>query len=183
MIYVALLRGINVGGKNMINMKELKESFKRVGMRSITTYINSGNIIFENSKQTEEEIIAILEEVIYVDFSLAIKVLVRNINDFSIIIDTLPEHWKNDKTMKSDVLFLWDEINDEKVLSELTIKPEIDTAFYVPGAILWSIDKAHLTKSGLMKLASKAHYKKMTIRNVNSVRRIYSIMEETAKNK
>lgn len=183
MIYVALLRGINVGGKNKISMKELKETFQRVGMEAVTTYINSGNIIFKNSTQTEVEIITVLEEAIYEDFLLEIKVLIRNINDIGKIVETLPAHWKNDQDMKSDVLFLWDEVNDEKVLNELVPKPDIDTVLYVPGAILWAVDRTNVTKSGLMRLASKDLYKKMTIRNVNSVRKIYSIMEEIMNNK
>lgn len=183
MIYVALLRGINVGGKNKISMKELKKSFERVGMEAVTTYINSGNIIFETSNQNETEIIATLEEVIFEDFSLNIKVLLRTIKDLTAIIEALPSHWKNDKDMKSDVLFLWDEINDEKVLNELVPKPDIDTVLYVPGAILWSVDRTNVTKSGLMRLASKDLYKKMTIRNVNSTRKIYLIMEEIMNNK
>lgn len=183
MIYVALLRGINVGGKNKISMKELKKSFERVGMEAVTTYINSGNIIFETSNQNETEIIATLEEVIFEDFSLKIKVLLRTIKDLTAIIEALPSHWKNDKDMKSDVLFLWDEINDEKVLNELVPKPDIDTVLYVPGAILWSVDRTNVTKSGLMRLASKDLYKKMTIRNVNSTRKIYLIMEEIMNNK
>lgn len=182
MIYVALLRGINVGGKNKINMKELTKSFERVGMEKVITYINSGNIIFEHSNLNKEEIIAILEEVIYEDFSLEIKVLLRNINDCAAIIEALPTHWENDKEMKSDVMFLWDEIDDESVLDELVVKPDIETVLYVPGALLWSVARAHQPQSGLAKLASKKLYKKMTIRNVNSTRKIYSMMEEINNN-
>jgi len=183
MIYVALLRGINVGGKNKINMKELKKSFERAGMEKVTTYINSGNIIFEHSNLNEAEIIDILEAVIFEDFSLEIKVLLRNINDLAAVIDALPDHWENDKEMKSDVMFLWDEVDDEKLLDELAIKPDIETVLYVPGALLWSVNRTNQTKSGLAKLASKKLYKKMTIRNVNSTRKIYSMMEEIINNK
>ena len=183
MIYVALLRGINVGGKNKINMKELKKSFEREGMEKVITYINSGNIIFEHSNLNEAEIIDVLEEVIFEDFSLEIKVLLRNIKDLAIVIDALPDHWENDKETKSDVMFLWEEVDDEKVLDELAIKPEIETVLYLPGALLWSVDRTNQTKSGLAKLASKKLYKKMTIRNVNSTRKIYSLMEEMANNK
>lgn len=97
MIYVALLRGINVGGKNKINMKELKESFEHVGMQSVTTYINSGNIIFENSVHSKEEITTLLQNAIQADFSLEIKVLLRDFNEMEDIMENLPEHWKNDK--------------------------------------------------------------------------------------
>jgi uncharacterized protein (DUF1697 family) len=144
MVYVALLRGINVGGKNKIDMKLLKKTFERVGMSSVVTYINSGNIIFTVNGQSKTTISHILEEAIHTDFELQIKVLVHSFDDFKKVIHSLPESWKNDQQMRSDVLFLWDEIDDESVLSKLVIKPEIDTVKYVPGAILWSVEKKTL---------------------------------------
>lgn len=68
MIYVALLRGINIGGRNKINMKELKRSFERIGMLNVVTYINSGNIIFEDPVHSEAEIVQLLEDVIFSRF-------------------------------------------------------------------------------------------------------------------
>ena len=46
MVYVALLRGINVGGKNIVEMARLKQAFEELGFTSVKTYINSGNVIF-----------------------------------------------------------------------------------------------------------------------------------------
>ncbi|MCR1949895.1 MULTISPECIES: DUF1697 domain-containing protein [Clostridium] len=177
MIYVALLRGINVGGNNKIDMKLLKKTFERIGMESVITYINSGNVIFIDMKHTKEEIIELLEEAIFRDFQLNIKVLIRSIDDFENMMKLLPESWKNDKYMRSDVLFLWEEIDKETVIDELKIKPEIDTVMYVQGAILWTLDKENITKSGLNKFIGTDAYKKMTARNVNTTRKIYEIMK------
>ncbi len=179
MIYVALLRGINVGGKNKVDMKRLKEAFMEAGMKSVSTYINSGNVIFIDNQRTKAEIAGILEEVILHYFQLEIKVLIRSIDDFKDMIKILPTTWKNDKEMKCDVLFLWEEIDQGAILNELTIKPEIDTVLYTPGAILWSVDKRNVTRSGLSKLVGTNLYKKMTIRNVNTTRKIYEIMQDT----
>ena len=179
MIYVALLRGINVGGKNRIAMKQLKETVESRGMKHVVTYINSGNVIFEDPVRSKMEIAGILEEAIHEDFSLEISVLIRSLEDYHEIMKALPEHWKNDKEMKSDVLFLWEEIDRKTVLDELTIKPKIDRVHYVPGALLWSVDKKDLTKSGLMKLAGTKLYKKMTVRNVNTARKLYQMMKES----
>ncbi len=177
MVYVALLRGINVGGKNKIDMKLLKETFVRTGMESVTTYINSGNVIFTDMKHTKTEITNLLEEAIFRYFQLNIKVLIRSLNDFEHIMKVLPEAWKNDKDMRSDVLFLWEEFDRETVINELNIKPEVDTVMYVPGAILWTLDKVNITKSGLNKFIGTDVYKKMTVRNVNTTRKIYEIMK------
>lgn len=177
MVYVALLRGINVGGKNKIDMKLLKQSFERVGMKSVVTYINTGNIVFAHDGLSKSELSYILEDAIYEDFGLPIKVMVRSLDDFTIIMDSLPDSWKNDQQMKSDVLFLWDEVDDESVLDKLAIKPEIDAVKYVTGAILWSVDKKNVTKSGMSKIIGTNLYKKITIRNVNTTRKIYELMQ------
>lgn len=177
MVYIALLRGINVGGNNKIDMKVLKQTFERVGMKDVVTYINTGNIIFSSNYQSKMELSRILEEAIHDDFGLRIKVVVRSIDDVRGIIHAIPDTWKNDKDMKSDVMFLWDEIDDEAVLENLVIKPTIDTVKYVPGAILWSIEKKNANKSGMSKIIGTKIYKQVTVRNVNTARKIYELME------
>jgi uncharacterized protein (DUF1697 family) len=182
MVYVALLRGINVGGKNKIQMKLLKETFIRQGMESVVTYINSGNVIFKDTKHTKEEITLLLQNAIFEEFQLDIKVLVRSINDFEQMMKIMPESWKNDESMRADVLFLWEEIDKNTLLDELKNKPQIDTVIYVPGAILWAVDRCNVTKSGLQKLTGTKLIKYMTVRNVNTTRKIYDIMRELQEN-
>ncbi len=178
MIYVALLRGINVGGKNKVDMKILKETFLRVGMKSVVTYINSGNVVFVEEGHTRAQISSLLEKAIFDDFQLEIKVLIRSIEDFEVIMKTLPDFWKNDKDMKSDVLFLWEEIDKETINTSLTIKQDIDMVLFTSGEVLWSVSKENVTRSGLMKVVGTGLYKKMTVRNVNTTRKIYEIMKE-----
>lgn len=177
MIYVALLRGINVGGNNKIDMKTLKGVFEQAGMASVKTYINSGNIVFTTQSRRAEEVAAMLEQEILRHFDLGIKVLVYSFGDFKRIAETIPNDWKNDKDMKSDVWFLWPEADDEAVLEQLTIKSEIDRVIYVPGAILWSVDKEHAAKSGMQKVIGTPLYKLVTIRNVNTVRKLLVLMD------
>lgn len=177
MVYIALLRGINLGEKNKIDMKLLKQMFEQVGMNDVVTYINTGNIIFSYKGLSKTELSCILEEAIHNDFGLQIKVVVRSVDDVKGIINAIPDTWKNDKDMTSDVMFLWDEIDDESVLENLVIKPNIDTVKYVPGAILWSVDKKNVTKSGKSKIVVSEIYKQVTVRNVNTARKIYELMQ------
>jgi uncharacterized protein (DUF1697 family) len=177
MIYVALLRGINVGGKNKMDMNLLKQTFEQAGMNDVVTYINTGNIIFSYKDLSKTKLSTILEEAIHNDFGMQIKVLVRSIDDVRGIIHAIPDTWKNDKDMKSDVMFLWDEMDNASVLKNLVIKPTIDTVIYVPGAILWSVDKKNSTKSGMSKIVGTKLYKQVTIRNVNTARKIYALMQ------
>lgn len=180
MIYVALLRGINVGGNNKVDMKELKKGLEQAGMLSVQTYINSGNIVFAEDNHGKEELSPLLEAVILKHFDLDIKVLVYSFNDFQQIAASIPEDWTNDKEMKSDVWFLWDAVDDESVLKNVAIKPEIDRVKYIPGAILWSVDKDQVTKSGISKVVGTRLYKLITVRNVNTVRKLLELMEDMA---
>lgn len=182
MVYTALLRGINVGGKNKVDMKILKQSFEEAGMNNVVTYINSGNIIFTNADQSKNDIAQILEKAILNTFGLDIKVLVLSLEDMRKVMSALPESWTNDDKMRSDVLFLWEDINDESILDQLTFKPEIETVKYAPGAILWAIDKINVTKGSMTKLVGTKLYKQMTIRNVNTTRKIYELMLAAEKN-
>ncbi|MGB6778004.1 MAG: DUF1697 domain-containing protein [Planococcus citreus] len=177
MIYAALLRGINVGGNNKINMKELKEAFEQAGMSSVKTYINSGNIVFKDARN-KEQVTLVLEEAIFEHFGLRIKVLVYLFDEYSRIAQAVPTEWANNERLKSDVLFLWQQADDERVLEQLPLKQEIDRVQYVPGAILWSVDRGQVTKSGMAKIVGTKLYKLVTVRNVNTVRNIYNLMKE-----
>ena len=178
MIYVALLRGINVGGNKKVDMKELKTVFEGAGMSSVKTYINSGNIVFTDDSHRKDDLSAALEGAIAAHFDLSIKVLVYAFGDFQRIAANIPHDWTNDKDMKSDVWFLWMEADAESVLEQLTIKPEIDRVKYVPGAVLWSVDKDKVTRSGMSKVVGTRLYKLVTVRNVNTVRKLLAMMAE-----
>lgn len=178
MIYVALLRGINVGGNNKVEMPRLKAVFEQAGMRSVVTYINSGNVIFQDDMHAPAELMKKLEAAIEKEFGFAVKVLLRNKKQLEDIVRTLPDSWVNDANAKCDVMFLWEEVADKKVLEQLTIKPEIDEVTYAGDAILWRADKKHLTRSGLMRIAGTELYKHMTVRNCNTVRKLLNLMKE-----
>lgn len=87
--YVALLRGINVGGKNMIKMPDLKQAFVSIGMLEVSTYIQSGNVLFSSDKN-EKELIPELESVISKFFGLDIPVILRSISELEEIQKNIP---------------------------------------------------------------------------------------------
>ena len=81
--------------------------------------------------------------------------------------------------MRCYVMFLWDDVDDPSVLDLLTIKDGIDDVKYEPGTIVWRVDRDVLTRSGMMRLTSDDLYKQMTIRNVNTVRRLAHLMADS----
>lgn len=177
MIYIALLRGINVGGNNKINMKALKVTFEQAGMNHVTTYINSGNIIFSHATLTHHELSELLQQAIATDFGLQIKVMIRDILQIQTVIEHLPESWSNDDQMKSDIFFLWDEIDDESIVEKLPLQAGVGTLIYIPGAILFAVPREDAARSQMNKLVSSKLYPLMTIRNVNTTRKILEFMQ------
>lgn len=176
MTYVALLRGINVGGKNKVAMPRLKKTFEAVGLTDVTTYINSGNVIFKEARRKPATIVLALEKAIEKDFGFPIRVLIRDLPAVKKVIRALPEAWTNDQKMKCDVMFLWKEVDRKDIVKDLTVKPEIEDLVYVPGALIWRVDRPAITRSGMLKMVGTDLYKAMTIRNCNTVRKLAELM-------
>jgi uncharacterized protein (DUF1697 family) len=178
MKYVALLRGINVGGSNKVDMRELRAALEAVGMASVVTYINSGNVIFSTDIDDRPRLTAILEHSIRERFGFPVDVLLLDSDQMRSIVNTIPAGWTNDESMKCDVLFLWADVDRPSILEQIVLKPEIEDVLYVPGAVIRRIDRQNATKSGLTRLVGTPLYKKMTIRNCNTARRLLEFIEE-----
>lgn len=159
-------------------MKQLKAAFEAVGMQSVKTYINSGNVIFSDSSRTPIKLVEILEAIIHDTFDFPVKVLLRDIDNITEIVQALPESWQNNADMKCDVMFLWEHVATESIVEQLIIKPDLDEVKYVSGTILWRVDKKNVTRSGLLRLAGTDLYKQMTIRNCNTTRKLLLLMQE-----
>lgn len=114
MKYVALLRGINVGGKNKIKMETLREVFAALGYKNVKTYINSGNVIFETDKPADRAAAAAIEQAIQTKFALNIKVLVRTIDEIESIIANNPFAGQFETDKDLHVFFLDEELPAEK---------------------------------------------------------------------
>jgi uncharacterized protein (DUF1697 family) len=178
MIYVALLRGVNVGGNNKIDMAKLKVSFEKVGCSNVITYINSGNVVFVNNIKSIKDIKADLESVIKADFDLDIVVHLIDQNDYLNILAHIPNKWQNDDIQKTDIMYLWDELDRPDIIEGLKPNEAIEEVRYVKGAILFNIKRELLDQSRISKLSGTRMYKYMTVRNINTVRRLASIIDE-----
>jgi uncharacterized protein (DUF1697 family) len=178
MMYLALLRGINVGGKNKVEMSRLKTVFESIGATEVRTYINSGNVIFVHDG-TPTRLSAAIEKAIGAEFGFEVRIVLRTVDEVMSLTKAIPAAWKEDTSMRCNVMFLWDDVDDPSVLDHLTIKDGIDDVKYVPGTIVWRVDRDVVTRSGMMRLVSDDLYKRMTIRNVNTVRKLADLMGDT----
>ena len=176
MIYIALFRGINVGGNNKVEMKKLKSLLERTGFENVVTYINSGNVIFKKSGGVSEaELARIIVQAVKDEFQLDLKIVVINSNHLDAICREIPADWVKNDEMRTDVLFLWEKYDYPGVLDIIKYK-EVDNVKYVPGALVWNVREKDYTKSNMVKLVGTDLYRHITIRNVNTVRKLHEMV-------
>ncbi len=175
-IYVALLRGINVGGNHKVPMPQLKLLFENLGHKKVATYINSGNIIFESELPTTS-LESDLTNAFVEEFGFSAAILVRSIDQIKTTADGLDPLWENNSDQKTDVIFLPNDIKSPSVLKTISVDPVIDTLIYVDGAIIWHIDRSNYSRSGMNNFIKNPLYKKVTVRNCNTVRKVHEIMQ------
>ena len=102
--YVAFLRGVNVGGKKPIKMKQLAGVLAAAGFRNVRTYIASGNVIFETSAKDPTRIARKMEKYLLNAIGCRITVIIRNVDDLKAIIKRNP--FKKPKPSADEMLFV-----------------------------------------------------------------------------
>ena len=93
------------------------------------------------------------------------------------IVKASPSDWTNDDEWKTDVCFLWEEIDDQSILEKLSYDPEIETMIYLPGAVVWHVSRANQLKSKMVKVVGTKLYTQMTVRNINTVRKLSALLD------
>src|SRR5690348_4972404 len=141
-MFLALLRSVNVGGKNRVEMAKLKGVFESLGFTKTKTFIASGNVLFESPITDHVMLVKKIESALESVFGIHINVLIRDTKSMKDLVNAIPESWANDTETKCDVMFLWKEIDNADVLKQLPYNPEIEDVMYVPGAIIWRIDRS-----------------------------------------
>lgn len=181
MKYVALLRGVNVGGNHRVPKAEFQKVLEDLGFRDVVIYINSGNAVFTSEHASKSsEVQAALEK----HFGFTIPTLVLSGEKIRAIAEVIPAEWTNDSPkpdksgQKSDVLYLFDDINAPDVLEQLGHKPEIETMLYVDGAVLANITRKNQSRGSLQKIIGTKVYSKVTIRNIITAKKLAELAEE-----
>jgi uncharacterized protein (DUF1697 family) len=181
-IFVALLRGVNVGGKNMISMSSLKTSFERIGFQDVSTYINSGNILFKSKETDARKLEKKIEQMLSKEYKLDSKVVVKSYSEMANLITSLPKNWNGDKAYRFNVMFLRHAIDSEDLLNGLEPNQEIEeVVVYRPGALLWSSLLSDLNQTNMAKVSSKKSFQEVTVRNLNTTRKLYELMKKMAE--
>ena len=177
MKYVALLRGINVGGNMIIKMSDLKAAVENLGFTNVRTYIQSGNIIFESNEKDSCVVAAKLENGLMKSLNYNSRIIVRTYQQLKTTLTNVPADWKKRQDMRCYIAFTKEPTTAEDVMGELELKEGVDSAKAGEGVVYMSTLLSGLTKSGFTKLINKKVYKDITIRNYNTCQKLLALME------
>jgi uncharacterized protein (DUF1697 family) len=176
-VYLALLRGINVGGRNKVPMAELKACFEE-GCENVRTYIASGNVMFESNKSSAElteEIQEVLPAKLRLDSEL-IRILVLSREQLQKVIEQAPKGFGTEPhKYHSDAIFLMGLPSDEAI-KIFNPREGVDKVWQGDLAIYSQRLSAQRTKSRLSKIMSSPLYKQMTIRSWATTARLFELM-------
>lgn len=177
-IFLILIRGINVGGKNNVPMAKLRKCLEEAGFSHVFTYIASGNVILKSTKQVSE-VQALVEAALSENFELEdgfVKVLVLTRNQLQAIIDHKP-HGFGEQADKfhSDTIFLMG-IDSAQAMAAFNPREGVDEVWSGDGVIYSQRLSAQRTKSRLNRIMMNPVYKSMTIRNWNTTTKLLEIL-------
>lgn len=177
--YVALLRGINVGGKNTILMRELAHMFHVNGFPDARTYIQSGNVVFtvDPAPETTAALEGQLEEMLRTELGTDIMVVARSFAEMTRIIHDAPTGHGSEHR-RSDVIFLKHPEKAPEFFSQLPpLREGIDAASEGDGVLYFSRRAVEASKSRMSRIVGSAMYQEMTIRNWRTTTRLKELME------
>ena len=177
MRYVALLRGINVGGNNKIKMADLKIAVEKAGYTNVVTLIQSGNVIFDSSTKNQQKIAKELEQVILKSFRITSSVVIRSLPQMKKILAGVPRSWATNDLRKY-VAFIKEPMTAIAVAREIPVRDGVDILDVGDGVLYMATKTEGLTKSGYTKIIGTKIYQDMTMRNINTTQKILAIMEK-----
>ena len=176
MRYVALLRGINVGGRTLVKMADLKACFEQLGFEGVSTYIASGNVLFASDADGAAGLATTIEAAIEERFELPVKVVVLDRASYARIVKAIPKPWIGDGSLRANVAFVRRGTDAQEVVRDLEPDPAVEEVKAIKGAILWATQRDALNRSVMRKLIGGATYKELTVRNLNTTLKLHELL-------
>lgn len=176
--YVALLRGINVGGKNLIPMPALKAAFEEHGFDDVRTYIQSGNVVFSSAVSNQNELTLRIEQMLGTTFHhYEASVVLRSRTQMRSIVERAPAGFGSSPARyRYDVIFLKPRLTARTVVKSVPTKEGVDRIWAGTGVVYFSRLTSRAAQSRLTRVISMPIYKSMTIRNWNTTTKLLELV-------
>ncbi len=173
--YIALLRGINISGKNKISMPESKSHFIALGYADVLTHLNSGNIVFSAEEIIETVLADKIKAMIQEQFELNIPVFVISQEELKDLLSKAPDWWGTDNKELYDNLIFVLPFSTAKIIAEKIGEPtnELEQIYICKNAIFWAFNRERYSKANWWKkTASTGIGEMLTIRTANTLKKI-----------
>ncbi len=157
-------------------MKELTRLLDAAGLAQVATYLNSGNVVFD-SDEPIAQLGPRLDALIEARFGVPIPMLLLGGPQIRAIRDAIPIEWENNETEQTYVAYLFPDVDRPSLVQELPVRREWMDLRYLPGALIWNIQRVHVNRSQITKIVSHKAYARMTTRNVNTARKLAELCE------
>jgi uncharacterized protein (DUF1697 family) len=174
--YIALIRGINVGGKNTVSMTTLKETLTASGFENVSSYINSGNIIFESKDTDLVALTNTFEKILLSKFSVVTRVAVLSVKELHDSWHHAPTWWGIDPNSKHNAIFVIAPAHATQIKAEVgEAKPEYEKIDTFGQVIFWSAPLSTFSRTRWSKIVTTSAYDKITIRNFNTTKKLVDL--------
>src|SRR5262245_24234310 len=179
--YVALLRGVNVGGGNVIRMVDLKACFESIGCAHVATYIQSGNVLFRSKEKDPARLVTRMERALSARFAYAARAVVLDHEQLAHVVLRAPAGFgKRPAKYRYDVMFLKPPVTAAEVMKTISLKQGVDSATRGKGVLYFSRLISRATQSHLPRIIALPVYQQMTIRNWNTTTKLLTLMDAAA---
>jgi uncharacterized protein (DUF1697 family) len=178
--YLALLRGINVGGKNLVRMADLRVAVEQMGLADVATYIQSGNLLFSAPRQRRDELAARIESELTRRFGLEQKVVLMTEAQLRGVVEGAPRGF-GAKSHRCDVIFLRKPLTVKRAFSLIETKEGVDRAWTGKGVLYFSRLASRASSSRLSKVVLLPEYQNMTIRSWSTTKKLLPLMDARAR--
>ena len=174
---VALLRGINVGGRNPIGMPDLAASFLAAGYQDVSTYSSSGNVLFTADPAGGPGLEGAIERMLEERFGIPLLVVVRSRNELAEVVTSAPaDHGSSE--LRSEVFFLKHPLTADAAFAELPeLREGVDAVAAGPGVIYFSRVAAQATTTRITRLMSTPIFQQMTVRTWRTTTRLSEMLD------
>jgi uncharacterized protein (DUF1697 family) len=175
---VTLLRGINVGGRNKIPMRDLKDTFAELGFVEPVTFIQSGNVVAGSRRANGPALVRAIEGGLSDAFGYKARVVVLDLPQMRTVVRQIPKDWDvEDASMRYNVVFTTAALTPKELRRRVTPKPDIEALKAGTHAMYWSAPFETLTKTAMIKVSAHADYGELTIRNLRTTMKLLELME------
>lgn len=181
MEYVALLRGINVGGNNKVVMSELREQIAAEGFTNVRSYINSGNLLFEaGADAPREDVTQAVEDLLARRYDFPIQLALLTAQEYLAQLDELPDWWHGE-VARRDALFYTRGLDRSHVRERIEAMELGDEAVHFgEHAVFWGKfdEKSFLKTAYHKRLLREDFYRQVTIRSGSTVEKIAAMLSQ-----